>query len=363
MRSFLHCLLVAAAFCPSIALAGELTVDFLDVGQGDAMLIRAGGKAVLIDAGIKRANVAAQLAALDVTSLDLAIVSHPHADHMGGMEQVLRSIPVGMYIDNGMPHTTQTYAKLMIAVEELGIPYRTGRTGMELKLGDEAVINVILPGDTLLRNTRSDLNSNSVVVILTHGEMDFLFTGDAEEPTEGLITRQNLPSIDVLKVAHHGSDHSSSTSFLRTVNPPIAVISCGEDNRYGHPAPEALERLGSAGAMVYRTDQSGHIRAISDGTTVEILELGNFTGITVEPRAMRQIGAPSISASALDLHNRPSLQTTAEPTAPTEPTAPAETSTTGLSLSGVRVVPVEPPLTPKERRKRERQERRDARRQ
>lgn len=321
------------------------------------MLIRAGGKAVLIDAGIKRARVAAQLAALDVTSLDLVIVSHPHADHMGGMEEVLRSMPVGLYIDNGMPHTTQTYAKLMVAVEELGIPYRSGRTGMELKLGDEAVMNVILPGDTLLRDTRSDLNSNSVVVVLTHGEMDFLFTGDAEEPTEGLISRQSLPSIDVLKVAHHGSDHSSSTSFLRTVNPPIAVISCGEDNRYGHPAPEALERLNSAGALVYRTDQSGHIRAISDGTTVEMLELGNFTGITVEPRAMREIGAPSIVATTVDIHTRPVLQTV------TEPAGPAETSTSGMSLSGVRVVPVEPPLTPRERRKRDRKERRDARRQ
>lgn len=336
------------------AVAGEVIVDFLDVGQGDGILIRGGGKTVLIDAGIKRARVAEQLAALDVTRLDLVITSHPHADHMGGMEEVIRSFPVGLYIDNGMTHTTQTYASLMTAIEELSIPYRTGRAGLELKLGDEAVMNIILPGDTLLTDTRSDLNSNSVVVVLTHGEMDFLFTGDAEEPTEALIARQALPSIDLLKVAHHGSSHSSSTSLLRAIRAPVAVISCGADNRYGHPAPEALERLLSAGALVYRTDLSGHIRAISDGTTLEVLELGNFTGITAEPPTMRVGGlrAPT------EVRTLPTTATRSVPTV----TTPATAVSTDLDLSGVRAIPVEPPLTPKQLRKLARERRRAVRR-
>ena len=347
MRRALLCGL--ALLCVSSALAGELTVDFLDVGQGDGILIRGGGKTVLIDAGIKRARVADQLRALDVTSLDLVITSHPHADHMGGMEDVVRSFPIGLYIDNGMTHTTQTYESLMRAIEELDVPYRSGRSGLELKLGDEAVINVLLPGTTLLSDTRSDLNSNSVVVTLTHGEIDFLFTGDAEMPTETLLMRQSLPSIEVLKVAHHGSSHSSSTSFLRTIHPQIAVISAGEGNRYGHPAEETLQRLDSAGAQVYRTDQSGHIRAISDGTTVELLELGNFTGITIEPFAMRRpTSLPAVLEHALD--------------AAASPVEPAVTTDTGMNLSGVRASGVpEPLLTPRERRKLERRLRLEAR--
>ena len=346
---------LAALLLATTAHAGEVIVDFLDVGQGDGILVRGGGKTVLIDAGTRKAKVAEQLAALDVTSIDLAITSHPHADHMGGMEDVVRTLPVGLYIDNGMTHTTQTYQRLMLAIEELGIPYRTGRTGLNINMGDEASLRILLPGDTLLRDTRSDLNSNSVVVVLTHGDMDFLFTGDAEMPTEGLITRQDLPSIDVLKVAHHGSEHSSSTSFLRTVRPPIAVISAGEGNRYGHPDPEALERLHSAGALVYRTDQSGHIRAISNGETVEVLEMGNLTGLTADPPAMT---AAVERAGSTTVRTGPSQPAATQPAPLTPAVAPATT----LNLSGVRQTEPEPELTPRQRRKLEKQRHRDARR-
>lgn len=348
--------------------AGELTVDFLDVGQGDAVLIQGGGKVVLIDAGIKGARVDQQLAALGVDHLDLAITTHPHADHMGGMEQVLRSMPTGLYLDNGMVHTTRTYESLMAAVEELGIPYRSARSGLSLNLGDEATLRVLLPTDTLFSDTRSDLNSNSVVAVLSHDEMDFLLTGDAEEPTEMVLARQDMPSIDLLKVAHHGSSHSSTNTFLRAVRPPIAVISCGIDNRYGHPDPEALERLQSVGALVYRTDQSGHLRAVSDGQSIEVLELGNFTGITTEPLAMRRGAAPSGGPLGSTTPASRAPSPVAPPIAITPVTVdttpePAEVTPPALNLSGVRPNDVleERPLTRRERRQAKRAARRAAR--
>lgn len=263
------------------AWAGQVTVDFLDVGQGDAILIRGGGRTVLIDAGESRARVDEQLIALDVGKLDLVVATHPHADHVGGMEVVVRSFEIGVYLDNGLPHTTATYNDLMAALEEQGVRYKPARSGQHIKLGDEAMLHVLFPNETPLKDTRSDLNSNSVVLWLQHGTMDFLFTGDAEEPTEQALLAAGLPEgIEVLKVAHHGSSHSSTSTFLNALSPDFAVISCGSGNRYGHPDPEALTRLKQAGATVFRTDLSGHVRAISDGTEIEFMEglLPQFRG-------------------------------------------------------------------------------------
>ena len=254
------------------AWAGIVVVDFLDIGQGDAIVIRGGGKTVLIDAGDRGKDTADQLVQLGITKLDLAVASHPHADHIGSMRSVLERFEVGLYIDSGLTHTTATYNELMQAIEERDIPYRRANAGMAIRLGDEAVLHVLFPADPPLRGTRSDLNSNSVVLSLEHGEMDFLFTGDAEAPTEQRLLRMGLGPHEVLKVAHHGSEHSSGARFLEVVEPQIAVICVGEGNRYKHPRPEALERLQHAGALVYRTDTSGHVRILSDGTRVEAFE-------------------------------------------------------------------------------------------
>lgn len=263
------------------AWGGSLVVDVLDVGQGDAILVRTEAKAVLIDAALKKADVVGQLRRLGVDHLDLVVTTHPHADHMGGMSDVLAAFPPKLYLDNGLPHTTETYTELMKLVEDRNVPYQTALTGNALRLGTEATIEVLFPGDRALRNTRSDLNSNSVVLLLDHGDVEFLFTGDAEEPTEQALVALGLPDVDVLKVAHHGSEHSSTDPFLRAVKPEIALISCGVDNRYGHPTVEAIDRLKRVGATVYRTDRSGQLRLISDGHTVEVLEgsLTEFAGM------------------------------------------------------------------------------------
>ena len=305
------------AFAGVPAWAGELTVDFLDIGQGDSILIRGGGKTVLIDAGDRGSNTVRQLQGLGVERLDLVVATHPHADHIGRMAPVLRTFEIGLYLDNGLPHTTATYAETMEAVEERGISYKTAEIGTQLRLGDEATLTVLFPTSTPLEGTRSDLNSNSVVTLLEHGEVEMLFTGDAEEPTEQALLRGELPKqIDVLKVAHHGSEHSSTTAFLRHVEPEFAVISCGVGNRYRHPREEALRRLESAGAMVFRTDLSGRITAISDGSSVEFIEQGKEDA----PRVVARRPAPFTAGTpAAVVPPGPTLVET--PDAPEEPAA------------------------------------------
>ncbi|MBM4392008.1 MAG: MBL fold metallo-hydrolase [Deltaproteobacteria bacterium] len=254
------------------ALAGEVRVDVIDVGQGDAILIRTpANKTILIDAGDRGSNMLAQLAKLGVDHLDLAIASHPHADHVGQMAAVVNAFPPKVYVDNGMPHTTQTYEDLMRAVEaNPAIGYREGKRGTVFNLDDGAKLEVLLPGDTRFSNTRSDLNSNSVVTRLTHGDDCFLFPGDGEEPTERALLDMDVGECDVLKVAHHGSNHSSVSAFLSALKPSIAVISVGIGNRYGHPGEEAMSRLGATGATIYRTDRDGTVSLFSTGGGIRV---------------------------------------------------------------------------------------------
>jgi len=253
------------------AIAGTVTVDILDVGQGDAILIRSPeGKTVLIDAGTGRTDVVPMLEQRGISELNMVIGTHAHADHIGGMDEVFEAIPVKVYLDNGMPHTTKTYEKVMALVEQKEIRYIEGKRDQEFNLGKEIKLQVLHPQNVLLRNTRSDLNSNSVVIRMTHGDNCFLFTGDAEEPTEHQLVQQGVGTCDVLKVAHHGSNHSSTSHFLQTVNPKIALISLGANNRYGHPGDEAMSRLEQTSAEIYRTDTMGTITLTSDGKSLTV---------------------------------------------------------------------------------------------
>lgn len=255
--------------------AGVLRVDVLDVGQGDAILIRTpADKTILIDAGEGKVNVPELLQGLGVTSLDLVIATYPHADHIGGLDDVLDVLPVRNFMDNGMVHTTRTYEGVMTRVEAKAVPYRTGIVGSTFKLDDGVLLEVLFPSDPRLTDTRSDLNSNSVVVRLTHGEDCFLFTGDSEGPTERALVTAGLGQCDVLKVAHHGSDFSSSAGFLAAVQPSIAVISVGSGNRYGHPGAQAMDRLEKSGAALYRTDRHGQITLLSDGVHITVETAG-----------------------------------------------------------------------------------------
>jgi competence protein ComEC len=251
--------------------AGILKVDILDVGQGDAILITSPeGKTILIDGGTGSVDVVEYLKDRSISEINLVIASHAHADHIGGLDEVVDAFPIKLFVDNGMSHTTRTYNRLMQIIEEKEVSYLTAKNGQIFNLGNEVTLEIIHPQDKLLKNTRSDLNSNSVVIRMEHGNNCFLFTGDAEEPTENILIQKGIKPCQVLKVAHHGSNHSSTERFLREVQPKIALISLGENNRYNHPGDETIARLEKVGATIYRTDTMGTITLESDGENITI---------------------------------------------------------------------------------------------
>lgn len=282
------------------AIAGTVTVEILDVGQGDSILIRSPeGKTVLIDAGTGRTDVVPMLQQRGISELNMVIGTHAHADHIGGMDEVFEALPVKVYLDNGMPHTTKTYEKVMKLVEDKEIRYIEGKRDQEFNLGKEIKLQVLHPQNTLLRNTRSDLNSNSVVVRMTHGKNCFLFTGDAEEPTEHQLVQQGVGTCDVLKVAHHGSNHSSTNHFLQTVQPKIALISLGVDNRYGHPGDEAMDRISNTGAEIYRTDTMGTITVTSDGKKLTVQTKKEAVVHKVDKGAVKEIAHTTMDTTVI----------------------------------------------------------------
>ncbi len=288
-------MLLAALSLVVSAVAADIRVEMLDVGQADSILIRsAGGKNVLIDAGEGQNDVVSQLRTAGVDHLDLVIATHPHADHIGGMEQAIAAFPPKVYVDSGLTHTTETYRSLMRAIEGTSIGYRTALTGTVFNLDDGAKIEILLPGDTRLRDTRSDLNANSVVTRLTHGSDCFLFTGDAEAVTEQLLIQNGITQCDVLKVAHHGSEYSSTQGFLDAVRPKIALVSVGTDNRYHHPGRDTMDRLTAMGISIYRTDLAGAVTLTSTGH-----------GVTVQTQKASRAVAPAVVADASSPRGNP----------------------------------------------------------
>jgi competence protein ComEC len=244
---------------------GLLSLHFLDVGQGDAVLIEAPtGQHVLIDAGPSE-EVVETLRSLGVESLDLFIVSHNHADHIGGAAEVLRSFPVRFFLDSGIPHTTLTYQRMLEALEESEVPvldpeYRA------IDIGPVLLTILPPPGDPDLGH-----NDNSVGVTLSFGAFRASFAGDAE----GRLWRhwlsahpEDLAPVDVHKASHHGSRNGDIPEAMERLRPTLVVISAGGENRYGHPHPEALELYRRAGAEVQVTAGSGpvRIRARGDGS-------------------------------------------------------------------------------------------------
>ena len=258
---------------PAAPLTGSLfQVDVLDIGQGDAILLRSpGGKTALIDAGTGQQGESALplLQELGVKSLDLVVATHPHSDHIGGMDEVLSALPAKLYLDNGLPHETSTYNKLMKLVESKKIAYKAAKVGQTFNM-DTVKLTVLNPSGDPISGTRSDLNANSVVIRATYGDTCFLFVGDAEAETEERLLANKVARCDVLKAAHHGSGYASSEAFLSAVKPGIVLISVGEGNSYGHPDPSALERYAAVGARVLRTDQQGTLHVVSDGRTIQV---------------------------------------------------------------------------------------------
>lgn len=249
---------------------GRLRIYFLDVGQGDAILIRVpDGRQILVDGGPSPTALLNELGAVLPfwdRSLDLVVLTHPDGDHITGLIPLLDRYRVAQVLDVSQSDAAPEAGPWRARLAQLGTPRILAQRGMRMPV-DGLALTVLNPGPTLLTGTASDDNNNAIVLRLDYGGTAFLLTGDAEREAEEAMIAAGLPlRADVLKIGHHGSAGASSPAFLAAVAPRIAVIQVGAENTFGHPHPDVLARL--AGIDILRTDQRGRIEVISDGKQV-----------------------------------------------------------------------------------------------
>jgi competence protein ComEC len=274
LKSVFISLLVAALLVTAAAADmpdGRLHVDFLDVGQGDAILIRKGSRQMLVDGGPDRRAVIEELGRKmpfwDRT-IDLVVLTHPNADHVTGLVEVLQRYRVGQVLCTAPDFGSGVYDEWLRLLDEKGIDKTLAEAGLRVGLGEGVVMEVLNPPTPALSGTQSDIDNNGIVLHLESGDVSFLLTADAmwEAEMEMIFDRAELKST-VLKIGHHGSSTSTSEEFLAVVGPQVAVISVGEDNDYGLPDEEVLSRLQEkpGEANIYRTDINGTVEFITDG--------------------------------------------------------------------------------------------------
>lgn len=246
-----------------------ISVTYLNVGQGDSELIQVNGKNMLIDAGT---NAGAQDLVKDlknrgIKTIDIAIATHPHEDHIGGMDEVLENFDVNSFYAPKVEHTTKTYENMLKAVKNEGLKIKQIKEGTDIDLGKNTKVEVYSP----IKTNYEELNDYSPIMKISYGNNSFMFTGDAETPVEQEVLNEhkNLKA-DVLKLGHHGSHSSTSEPFLKAVDPSIAIVSCGKDNKYGHPHKETMSNLKKAGVTVYETFRDGDITITSNGEKLDV---------------------------------------------------------------------------------------------
>ncbi|QDR79575.1 ComEC/Rec2 family competence protein [Sporomusa termitida] len=251
-----------------------LTVQVLDVGQGDAILIRTHEQVVLIDTGDvpARDKLVRMLKSQGIATVDKLIITHPHADHIGGAAALFANFTVRQVYDSGQKTTSNLYRQYLTQISKHKIPFTVVAAGTTIELGNEAVLSVLAPEQPFIGGSEPDLNNNSIVAKLIYGNFSMLLTGDAEKESEARLLKKDAARLKstLLKSGHHGSKTSSTLPFLKAVNAEAAFISLGAGNEYGHPHKVILKRYSDRKMQVYRTDTEGTLTVTSDGRTYVI---------------------------------------------------------------------------------------------
>lgn len=246
--------------------SSDLEIYYFDVGQADCIFAKNENECMLIDAGNNADGklIVKELKSLGIQKIDYLIGTHPHEDHIGGLDDVIEEFDIGKIYMPKRSANTKTFEDVLDAISSKNLKISTPNVGDKFNVGEATC--EILSADSNAKDT----NDSSIVVLLTFGKTSYLFTGDIGKEIEEVVSWND---IDVLKVAHHGSRYSSSKEFLTETMPEVAVISCGRDNYYGHPHEEAVQRIESTGAEIYRTDKQGTIYIKSNGNKYDVSEL------------------------------------------------------------------------------------------
>lgn len=255
--------------------ADMLRVHFIDVGQGDSILVHfPNGKNMLIDAGPPAAagTVKNYLRSNGVNSIDYLVATHPHSDHIGAMDDIIKTFQIGEFFMPGVTTTTQAFYDLLTSLRIKGLQFTTAKSGVTIMQDGNLSAFFLAP----VRNKYEGLNNYSAVIKIKWGKTSFLFTGDAEEKSEFEMLASSIDTLfaDVLKVGHHGSQSSTSYEFLEAVNPRYAIISAGRNNDYHHPHQTTIDKLDKAGVAVLRTDENGTIVFGADENGIIVYKKG-----------------------------------------------------------------------------------------
>ena len=269
-------LTVALCLYALLPAQGLLSVTVMDVGEGLCIVARTpSGKTLIMDCGscshrdnqgVGETVAVPYLTKAGVRGIDVVIASHPHEDHISGFPRLFDKLPPKLVLDSGSLEKSATYRRFLAAVRRSGARYRIAERGQVLDLEDGVSVQILSPPPA---DCDMDPNTRCVVARMIYGRTAFLLAADGDDETELEILASGHPlRAQVLQVGHHGSANASSLQWLAAVHPQIAVISCGRNNLYGHPAPQTLARLDSLGTRIYRTDQDGAVTFLSDGATI-----------------------------------------------------------------------------------------------
>ncbi len=271
------CLLVLAIATANAAgqKDGLLKIYFLDVGQGDSIFIEApNGNQVLVDGGPDNSVLSelGKVMSFYDRDIDIVILTHSDADHITGLIEILDRYDVKNVVYSDIIRKSALYNAWQDVVAEEGANIIDPIAGKTINLGNDIILTIIYPGESLAGKTMEKTNNNSVITMLKYGETEVLLTGDIEKQTERSVVLNGMSvDTDILKVAHHGSKTSTIEEFLTAVSPEVAIIQVGK-NRYGHPTREVLDRLEKSGIKYYRNDLDGTIKIVSDGENYQVIK-------------------------------------------------------------------------------------------